>query len=217
MKNTKVLDMLNNGRVEELKALLQEEIYTEGLSTKSGAQKRYSAMKKYFSYKESHNPTCKKPCIIDLKGTKYTSFCNAASLILTTETAEGMEHFAYPESYLKALKVEKVITYDGTKKEIDFTKVFAEAKSKGYKLKKSEVNGSSTTYFMYYDRAYYNLAFLDAAYSIINDGEKAEVYHADGGKYSPITIKNDIGIAVVCPISVEPDDGKVIVDLLEEK
>ena len=32
MKNTKVLEMLNNGQIEELKTLLQDEIFTESLN-----------------------------------------------------------------------------------------------------------------------------------------------------------------------------------------
>ena len=31
MKNTKVLEMLNNGQIEELKALLQDEIFADSL------------------------------------------------------------------------------------------------------------------------------------------------------------------------------------------
>ena len=47
MKNTKVLEMLNDGKIEELKALLQDEIFAEGLKGNGNAKKRYSAMKKY--------------------------------------------------------------------------------------------------------------------------------------------------------------------------
>ena len=31
MQNTKVLEMINNGQIEELKALLQDEIFTDSL------------------------------------------------------------------------------------------------------------------------------------------------------------------------------------------
>ena len=45
MQNTKILEMLNNGQIEELKALIQEEIFTNELKSKPGAKQRYLAMK----------------------------------------------------------------------------------------------------------------------------------------------------------------------------
>lgn len=39
MKNTKVLEMLNNGQIEELKALLQDEIFTDSLKGNGNAKK----------------------------------------------------------------------------------------------------------------------------------------------------------------------------------
>ena len=215
MKNTKVLEMLNNGQIEELKALLQDEIFTEGLTNTSGAKKRYSAMKKYFTLTKAYNAACEKPCVIDFEGQKHTSFVNGYSIALTTETAGQMEHFEDASNYLN---VSKMVTYDGTKREIDFTRVLAEAKSKGYKLKKSEVeNGGDFQYIMHYDGAYFKIGLLDATYGIIDNGEKAEVYHQDGKKTSPIVIKNDIGVAVVLPVNYNAEDfqndGKVVIEV----
>ena len=48
MQNTKVLEMINNGQIEELKALLQDEIFADSLKGNGNAKKRYSAMKRYF-------------------------------------------------------------------------------------------------------------------------------------------------------------------------
>lgn len=41
MKNTKVLELLNNGEIEELKALLKKEIYEDNLKGNGNAMKRY--------------------------------------------------------------------------------------------------------------------------------------------------------------------------------
>lgn len=215
MKNTKILEMLNNGQIEELKALLQDEIFVDTLANKSGAKKRYSAMKKYFTLTKACNAACEKPCVIDFEGQKYTSFVNGYSMALTTETAGQMEHFEDVNNYLN---VSKMITYDGTKREVDFTKVLAEAKSKGYKIKKSEVEvGKDFKYVMHYDGAYYKIGLLDATYSIIDNGEKAEVYHQDGKKTSPIVIKNDIGVALVLPVKYNAkafqNDGKIVIEV----
>ena len=215
MKNTKVLEMLNSGQIEELKALLQDEIFTESLKGNGNAKKRYSAMKKYFTLAKAYNASCEKPCVIDFEGQKHTSFVNGYSIALTTETAGQMEHFEDVSNYLN---VAKMVTYDGTKREIDFTRVLAEAKSKGYKLKKSEVDkGDNFQYIMHYDGAYFKIGLLDATYSIIDNGEKAEVYHQDGKKTSPIVIKNDIGVAVVLPVNYNAEDfqndGKVVIEV----
>lgn len=48
MKSSKVLEMLEQNRIEELKAELQDEIFTESLKSKPDAKKRYAAMKKIF-------------------------------------------------------------------------------------------------------------------------------------------------------------------------
>ena len=64
MKNTKVLEMLNDGKIEELKALLQDEIFAEGLKGNGNAKKRYSAMKKYFTYTKHNNPALNIPCVV---------------------------------------------------------------------------------------------------------------------------------------------------------
>ena len=215
MQNTKVLEMINNGQIEELKALLQDEIFADSLKGNGNAKKRYSAMKKYFTLVKAYNAACEKPCVIDFEGQKHTSFVNGYSIALTTEMAGQMEHFEDANNYLN---VAKMVTYDGTKREIDFTRVLAEAKSKGYKLKKSEVEaGNDFKYVMHYDGAYYKIGLLDATYSIIDNGEKAEVYHQDGKKTSPIVIKNDIGVAVVLPINYNAEnfqnDGKIVIEV----
>jgi len=211
MQNTKILEMLNNRQIEELKTLIQDEIFTEGLKSKHGAKQRYAAMKKYFSYiKGNGNKACTMPCQIDFDGKKYTSFINGFSIALTKETSGEMELFEDADKYLN---VEKMITFDGEEKEIDFNKIIAEAKSKGCKLKKSEVEqGNDFKYVFHYDNAYFKVGLLDSTYSIINNGEKATVWHHGNRKeYSPIIIKNDIGICVVLPFNYDREKHNVTV------
>ena len=192
MQNTKILEMINNGQIEELKAIIQEEIFTDELKSKPGAKQRYAAMKKYFSYiKGNGNKACTMPCVIDYKGEKYTSFVNGCSLALTKESSGEMELFGDPDKYFN---VGKMFVFDGEEREIDFNKIIAEAKSKGYKLKKSEVEKDENfKYILHYDGAYFKIGLLDATYSIINNGEKATVWHpGDRKKYSPMIIKNSL-------------------------
>ena len=210
MQNAKILEMINNGEIEKLKSLIQEEIFTEELKSKSGAKQRYTAMKKYFSYVKNVNTTLTMPCVIDFKGETYTSFINGYSIALTTESSGEMEVFKEPDKYLN---VKKMIVFDGEEKEIDFNKIIAEAKSKGYKLKKSEVEaGDNFKYVLHYDNAYFKIGLLDATYSIINDEGKATVWHpGDRKKNSPIVIKNDIGICLVLPFNYDEEKNGVTV------
>lgn len=210
MQSAKALEMLNNGRIEELKAELRDEIYRESLKATPNAKKRYTAMKKYFTYISSVREVCTKPCVIDFEGEKYTSFCNSYSLALTKENCGEMilfntENGNYPD-------VARLVNYDGNVEDVDFAQVFAKAKSQGYKLKKSEVNGNN--YIMFYDGDYYRVGLLEATYGIIDDGEPATVYHRQNGN-RPLTIKTSLGVCMVMPIRYESetDDGVVVVEV----
>ena len=210
MQNIKILEMLNNGQIEELKTLIQDELFTEGLKSKPGAKQRYAAMKKYFSYVKNNNKALEKPCVIDFDGEEYTSFINGYSIALTKESSGEMELFGDSGNYLN---VGKMVVFDGEEKEIDFNTIIAEAKSKGYKLKKSEVEqGDDFKYIFHYDNAYFKVGLLDSTYSIINDGKKAIVWHPGNRKeHSPIIIKNDIGLCVVFPIKYDREKYNVTV------
>ena len=209
MRNSIILEMLNSGRIEELKVKLQDEIYEEALKNKPGAKKRYSAMKKYFKY---HNPVrecLQKPCEVEFEGNKYISFTNSWSLVLTTEDCGEIEMFEDKERYPD---VTRLIRFDGIKKRIDFHEVIAEAKSKGYKLTKSEVD-YNFKYLMLYDGTYYKIGLLDASMAIIDDGEPVMTYHPAGTRM-PLTIKNTIGLCMIMPVKYEgdpEDDGKIVI------
>lgn len=174
------------------------EIRMDGVKKKTGARQRYTSMKKYFSYINNVNPACTMPCVVYFEGEKYISFTNGISVALTTESTGEMKLFEHPDKYPK---VEKVFTFDGEGEEIDFNTIIAEAKSRGYKLKKSEVEPSGDfKYILHYDGAYFKLGLLDATYSIINNGEKTTVWHVGARKEcSPIIIKNSIGVCAVLP------------------
>lgn len=184
MRSVKVLEMLNEGKINELKNKLQDEIYIDSLKRKQTAKKRYTAMKKYFSYTNNARECCQKPCAIEFEDKQYISFTNSWSLVLTTEDIGEIELF--DKEKLKYPDVTRLISFEGIKRKVDFSKVFAEAKSRGYKLTKKEV-GAGFEYLMLYDGTYYKIGLLEASYGIIDDGEEAMVYHPDG-KRKPITI-----------------------------
>lgn len=47
MQNFRILEMLDKGQTEELKNLLQDEIYASSLKSNPSAKKRYAAIKRY--------------------------------------------------------------------------------------------------------------------------------------------------------------------------
>lgn len=209
MKSSRVLEMLNENRIDELKAELQDEIFTESLKTNPSAKKRYAAMKRYLKHIDSAREILKKPCEIEIEGCKYTSFCNAYSLALTRETTGEIELCDEPDRYPP---VTNLLKYDGEEAKLDINKVLAEAKSKGYKFKKSEIY--SNDYLMHYDGAYFRIGLIDITYNIINDGKEAIVYHVNGSR-KPLTVTTDIGVCVIMPVFLAegPEEGTNVIEV----
>lgn len=205
--------MLNDGRIEELKNALRDEIYADALKSKPGAKKRYAAMKRYFAYTDSTREVCRKPCKIDFEGSDYISFCNAYTLALTTESCGEIDLFDtdsgnYPD-------VTRLVRFDGDGRKINLTKVFAQAKTMGYKLKKPEVFANRC--LLHYDGAYFRIALLDCTFRLIDNGEEVTVYHKENSNRSPLVIKNDIGVCMVMPVTWDGDpEGKIIIELDNE-
>ena len=115
------------------------------------------------------------------------------------------DNLTYPD-------VTRLIDFTGNEGKINFTKVFAEAKAKGYKLKKSEV--LSSHYLMHYEGSYYRLGLLDSSFGIIDDGEDAAVFHLDGDYRSRLVINNNLGVCVVMPVNISeaPEEDFIIIE-----
>lgn len=211
MRSIKALELIKKGKIEELQSMLEDEVYQETLKKKPDAKKRYMAMKKYFSYTTSARECLQKPCVVDFEDKTYTSFTNSWSLVLTTEPTGEIELF--DKENLKYPDVGRLLRFDGVKKKIDFNAVIAAAKSKGYKLNRTEV-GAGFKYLMLYDGTYYKIGLIDISHSIINTGEPALTYHPDGEKM-PLTIQTDLGICMIMPVFMhdgEPDESHVVIE-----
>lgn len=215
MRSIKALELLKQNRLNELRAQLEDEVYQESLKTRPNAKKRYTAMKKYFSYSSNPREVCQKPCAIEYEGKPYTSFTNSWSLALTTEPTGELELFDtengnYPD-------VSRLIHFNGTEKKVNFADVLARAKAKGYKLTKGAIHAND--YLMCYNGVYFRLPLLDITYSIIDDGGEATIYHKEGS-LSPMTIQNDIGVCIILPIRYDGDPaaaGNIIIDISDEE
>lgn len=208
MRNSKVLEMLNKGQLDELKAALQDEIYQESLKGKPTAKKRYAAMKKYLNTISQAREILTKPCKVDFQGTEYAAFCNAFSLALTKESCGEIPMCDEPDRYPK---VTSLVKFDGEEDTIDFTKVMAEAKSKGYKYTKNMIYNND--YLMHFKGSYYRLGLIDTTFGIIDEGKPVTVFK-ERVRNRPMTIVNDIGIAVVMPVRLdEAEEGVVVIEV----
>lgn len=212
MRSIKALELINKGKVEELKSLLQDEVYQDSLKKKPDSKKRYMAMRNYFKYTSSTRECLRKPCVIEFEDKTYTSFTNSWSLVLTNEPTGEIELFN--EENGKYPDVGRLLRFDGIKKKMDFRSVIAEAKSKGYKLNKTEV-GPGFKYLMLYDGTYYKISLIDISYGIIDDGDIAMTYHPYGEKM-PMTIQTDYGFCMIMPVYMhdgEPDESHIVIEV----
>lgn len=198
MQNSKILEMLDKGQTEELKGLLQDEIYANSLKSNPSAKKRYAAMKRYLKTISDSRPILTKPCEVEFEGEKYNSFTNAYSLVLTKESCGELEMCNEPESYPD---VTRLIIRGGDIGTINFNKVLAEAKSKGYKYTKNAIFNNN--YLMRYNDSYFRIALVDITYGVIDEGKEINVYF--NGKNRPMVIQNDLGIGMILPIRADGD------------
>lgn len=206
MKNSKVLEMLEQNRIDELKAELQDEIFTESLKNNPTAKKRYAAMKRYLKTISESRPILTKPCTIEFEGAQYSSFTNSYSLVLTKESCGEIEMCEEPERYPD---VARLIPTNGEEGQIDFNRVLAEAKSKGYKYTKNAIHNND--YLMRYKDGYFRMALVDVTYGVIAENQITDVYF--NGKLRPLTIKNNLGIGIILPIRYygeEPEHVAII-------
>lgn len=214
MQNTKVLEMINNGQIEELKALLRDEIFADSLKGNGNAKKRYSAMKRYFKFPDSTNEALNMPCKdIEVLGMSYNSFVNGYTLVLTTESIGEME--SYDNTNESYFKVASMLSLSDAKSVdiFDVNAILAEAKTKGYKYKKSEVGQHQDFQYCFkYKEGYFKVGLLDQAFSIIDDGKEAEVYY--NGAKGLLLIKTSIGIAGILPFNnaMENIEKKTVIE-----
>ena len=214
MKNTVILEMINNGEIEELKKLLQDESDNDSLKGNGTAKKRYAAMQRYFKYPMQNNPALQKPCKdVTVHGEKYNSFIDGYTLVLTTESLGEME--SYDNSNNTYFKLDSMVDFSLAKsvEEIDLNTILAEAKAKGYKYKKSEIGQCQDFQYCFkYKEGYFKVGLLDQAYSIIDDGKEAEVYYM--GAKGLLFIKTSIGITGILPFNpmVNMEEKKTIIE-----
>lgn len=203
MDNRCILKMLDEGKINELKKAVQDEIYQKELSGTPGAKKRYAAMKRYFKFADDRNDfTCKPKQVGEL-----ACFVDGFTAVRTKESMNDIPQYDDSEKpYIDLNKIMDVESVTDYTEEINFNKVLAEAKSKGYKFKKNEIiQGEGFTTVFFYNGAYFKVGLLDQSFSIINDGENARVY-STGKATAPIKIITSIGECILLPVKPKDTD-----------
>lgn len=222
MDNKKILEMLNQNRIIELKEKVSEEIYIEELkkSKRSNADKRFRAMKRYYKFAGNFDERLNHPCkdlhiMINGKENMYNCFLDGLSFVLTTEsigtiddytmyTKKGTEYFDM-NNYIKVF--EECQEYS----EWNLNVVLSEAKSKGYKFKHSELLSDSFIYAWNYRDAYYKMGILDQAFEMINDGKSVKLYYINAK--SPLFIVSSVGLAAILPMYFQNRQGKIVIKI----
>lgn len=210
MKSEIILEMLKNNEIEELKRILEKEVYKNAMKDKG--ESRYSAMKRFFRFADKNGREAfTKPCKgIEYSGKLYNCFVDMYCFAITTENIGNMETYDnIYKDYFDIVGFINFIGFNGNMEKLDLNNILAIAKSKGYKYKKSEIDTNNAVYYLKYKDSYYKIGLLDKAYSIINDGEEAEVYYS--GKSDVLIIKNNIGIAGIYPINLKGDIANKII------
>ena len=205
MKNEKILEMLNNGEIEELKKVISEEIYNSSLDKNGNAKSRYKAMKDFYKFPSDKTDTrFLKPCKKSIRGQLYNCFLSSDVLVCTKESTGNIELYNEKEEARERFNVEKLINASDFEiiEDIDFNDILSEAKSKGFKPVKQEIQyGNCAKYYLRFRDAYYKIGLLNKGYSIIDGGKHQEVFYND--KVSPLYIYNSLGIVMLLPVRID--------------
>ena len=220
MKNTTILEMLNKGQIEALKQKISNEIYTEGLKSKSGAKERYKAMERFVKYNAIPYGSMKKPKLIEDKA----YFTNGHCIVYTTEGIGNIPTWTEADgNFLTNIEQYFTTSNETEKFIINIRDVAAKFKAKGYKFTKARVNGGNSAHIDYYiykiKDSYFNYALIDYAYSIIDDGAEATVYlkqYTLSG-LNGLLITTSIGAAYILPIKVKEGGEKGLSCLIKHE
>ena len=94
MTSEKILEMIENEELEELKNQLRDDIYKKQLKNNGTAAKRYKAMERYFKNTKDTRKEMQKPCKnVSVNGKNYTCFLDSVCIALTTEDIGNIKEY----------------------------------------------------------------------------------------------------------------------------
>lgn len=146
----------------------------------------------------------------------YNAFLDGISFTLTTEDVPD-EITDFKEEFhngwgMDYPNIQSIIDlsekdYKVQEEKIDINAILNQAKEKGYRFSKKQLEGSAT-YFWKYKNTYYKIALLDKNYSIVNDGGDAFVRFTTWK--SPLFIVTNCGVAAILPVASHSKDAIII-------
>lgn len=223
MDSAMILKMIDNGEIEALKGKLKDDIYKKSLNGKSGAKERYRAMQRFVKYNNYHKFESRKGIVKpkNVNGKYY--FTNGHCLVETTEGIGGIREFNEKQDgdYVDVVSVLKEAN-SGESTKIDIQAILSKAKAEGYKFNSKLLSGTGFNnlkekFLIKFNDTYINVALLDYAFSIINDGKPAEVVYVS--QFGGVWITTSVGRAMVLPIRYNENNkntGEIIIDAMEE-
>lgn len=209
MENMEVLSFLCNGRIEELKNKLMDDVFKERPVDK----KRWRAIRDFYKYeRKDAEPFDKAPSRILWQGIPYTVITDSWVLILTKDDAGEIPLYDAEQPFPDVLNLFDIELLDTAP--VDFKAVLEIAKEEGYKpLKKEMVSSSDFEYVWKFGSQYFMMGLIDKAVSVLDNGSEFMVYFDYDSFKSPIRIENEIGIAFICPQACDPKyhtDRKIV-------
>lgn len=200
MRNEKVLEMLNNGEVEELKQQIKDKIYTDTLDKRTGAKQRYTAMKRYLRHTKDSDQKWMRLVTTGLSyyGDNYNGFTDDCNIVFTNE---GVGELKSSNKGMSMIDNFKDVLLEEGKTKVNFKELLAKAKTEGYKYTKN-----NNRYIIKFEDVYVNMKLLDLAVSIIDDGGDLYIHKRDDEQ--SIVLKNEIGVVYILGMRVlkENDD-----------
>ena len=179
---------------------------------KVGRKMRSNAMKRFYRFVDDkgYNRYPYRGVKV-FKDEVMNCLLNDYCMVLTKEEIDGMEDYKNMVPYKDFPDINgilKKMPEHGVK--VDINKVIDVAKHAGYKYGKREIE-SNFKYLWKYEDAYFKIGLVDKAFQVINDGQKANVYHR--AYNAPLFIETSIGIAAVLPMcyTESPSKNHIIV------
>lgn len=179
---------------------------------KVGRKMRSNAMKRFYRFVDDkgYNRYPYRGVKV-FKDEVMNCLLNDYCMVLTKEEIAGMEDYKDIEPYKNFPNINGILSEmpkHGVK--VDINKVIDVAKYAGYKYGKREIE-KDFKYVWKYNDAYFKIGLIDKAFQVINDGQKANVYHR--AYNAPLFIETSIGIAAVLPMcyTESPSKNHIIV------
>lgn len=215
MKPGEILEMLDEGRIEELKSRMKEEVKLEEVKNIPGGNARYKAMKEFYKHVKDEREYLSYALELTIGGEPYHAIYDPYSIAFTKESI-GTIPVYHKWDAPDIQKFLAVSVGDSPILTVDMEKILSDAKKQGYRHTVKEMQyGKGGRFYLEGTQSFFKLGFVDKVFSIINDGNPARVFEVPKLMY----IKTSLGMAVVLGLTEEPfyQDDLIKIPLSKEE